>query len=266
MVLWQAPASPSSAKEEEDLGEDGSCGVSKKLSYKYRWWENSCTTWDVKRPCKQWDKLPFPQLVSWSRISEPSTSPQENNEAVGDYGFCWPLFSTGKPWSGWDKPIWLLFFSNNSPPAFRVVFAFWMGYINFQCWWHTARMGGLGRFLVKITLPSEIFTSSSQLPKLGFRNLKDSRDSGGISLKHELKVWNLINSVANIFFELEAAKRQIPWQKYGFWETCLRRQEEQDLNDPQLLDWRRDPEKPVILDLFGAADECGCLPCFVCGC
>ena len=32
--------------------------------------------------------------------------------------------------------------------------------------------------------------------------------------------------------------------------NVCQRQEEQDVNDPQLLDWRRDPEKPVILDLF----------------
>ena len=24
----------------------------------YCWWKKSCTTWDVKKPCKQWDELP----------------------------------------------------------------------------------------------------------------------------------------------------------------------------------------------------------------
>ncbi len=30
----------------------------------YCWWEKSCTTWDVKKPCKQWDPP-----INWCRIS-----------------------------------------------------------------------------------------------------------------------------------------------------------------------------------------------------
>lgn len=129
-------------------------------------------------------------------------------------------------------------------------------------------MGGLGRFLVEITLPSEIFTSSKIAAKKFIPNLKDSRDSGGISFfKHELKVLRSesVNSVANIFERRNRGFVRFV-QNMGFY-VCLQRQEEQDLNDPQLLDWRRDPEKPVILDLFGAGDE-GWMPSrfFVCGC
>ena len=31
----------------------------------YCWWKKSCSTWDVKKPCKYWDKLP----IKWCRIS-----------------------------------------------------------------------------------------------------------------------------------------------------------------------------------------------------
>ena len=38
----------------------------------YCWWKKSqTTTWDVKKPCKQWDFNYQPQLVS--RVSQPST-------------------------------------------------------------------------------------------------------------------------------------------------------------------------------------------------
>ena len=40
---------------------------------RYCWWKKSCTTWDVKKPRKLWDKLP---TVSTGARSQPSTVSQ----------------------------------------------------------------------------------------------------------------------------------------------------------------------------------------------
>ena len=36
-----------------------------RLAWVHCWWLKSCTTWDVKKTCKQWDILP----INWCRIS-----------------------------------------------------------------------------------------------------------------------------------------------------------------------------------------------------